>query len=418
MPVLRNGAWETGIAPARSPVRSAIARVARAVLAPWRVARRAMTHVPWTSGGQSPFASAQHRAMSLVPVWASVRFLASNIASLPLQLYRRNGGTRQRIDFVPQLLFAPAALDDLYQWLQKLVVSLALRGNAYGLIVQRDDLGYPTMIEWLDPDDVFVDDLHPTLPVYYWCGQIVPREDIFHVPWIVPPGRAVGLSPMQVFARTVGVGLAVQQYGARWFENGGTPPAVMRNTQKTLTRGEADEIRDRLMSSISSGKPLVFGADWDFTALSISPEESQFIETARLNATQIAAIYGVPPTQVGGDSGGSMTYANVEQEAINVVNFTLRPWLALIESRLSRLMPGSEFVKFNADAMIRGDTLSRYQAYNLALTGQWMVPNEVRATEDRPPVPWGDDPNPIPGASPEPSGDSAGTETEEDAPDD
>ncbi|MCZ7413071.1 phage portal protein [Streptomyces sp. WMMC897] len=379
----------------------------RALAAPLRalgaVSKRAITALPWAAGGPRPGVVQAERAVSLVPVWACVRILADSVASLPVQLYRRNGADRVRLSYIPQLLFAPAARDDLFQWLHKAVYSLALRGNAYGLVVRRDDFGFPTMIEWLHPDDVWVDELRPTMPVFYWMGVEVPREDIVHIPWMVPPGRVVGLSPVAAFAHTIGVGLAATEYGRAWFDNGGTPPATMKNTQKTINPAESAEIRDRLMASIRSGKPLVYGADWDFNALQVSPEESQFIETMRLNATQIAAIYGVAPEMVGGESGGTMTYANVEQQAINFVNFTLRPWLVRLESVLSRLMPGREFVRFNADALIRADTLSRYQAHNLALSGQWKTPNEVRATEDMAPVPWGDDPNPVPGAAPEPA---------------
>lgn len=406
MPTLgRDGVWYAGEAPPRQSRWRTVGRsVGRALAAPFRalgvVSTRAITSLPWVAGGARSSVAVAERAMSLVPLWACVRILADSIASLPVQLYRRDGATRTPISYIPQLLFAPAARDDLFQWIHKAVYSLALRGNAYGLVVRRDDFGFPTMIEWLNPDDVYVDELRPTLPVYYWMGVEVPREDIVHIAWMVPPGHVVGLSPVAAFARTIGIGLATTEYGLSWFDNSGTPPATMKNTQKTITRDESEEIRDRLMASIRSGKPLVYGADWDFTALSVSPEESQFIETSRLTATQIAAIFGVPPEMVGGESGGSMTYANVEQQSINFVNFSLRPWLVLLESKLSALMPGREFVRFNVDAMIRADTLTRYQAHGLALDKRWKVVNEVRAIEDMAPVPWGDEPNPVPGAAP------------------
>lgn len=384
-------------------------RVGRMVMAPFRalgrVSKRAITSLPWVAGGPRPSQAGIDSATALIPLFACVRILSDSVASLPLQMYRRlPGGKRERVDFVPQLLFQPAARDDLFQWLHKAMMSLTLRGNAYGLIVQRDALGFPTMIEWLHPDDVWVNEDKPTLPVYYWMGQEVPRESIVHIPWMVLPGKVVGLSPVQHFAATIGVGLAAAEYGRRWFDNGGTPPATMKNSQKTISPDESAEIRDRLMSSIRSGKPLVFGADWDFTALQVNPEESQFIQTMKLNATQIAAIYGVRPEKVGGEAGSSLTYSTVESNAIDEATNTLRPWLVRIENQLSRLMPGREFVKFNVDAMIRVDTLARYQAHKLALDGQWKTPNDVRSDEDMSPVPWGDDPNPIPGASPEPSG--------------
>lgn len=368
-------------------------RMGRALVSGFRrlgaVSKRAITSLPWIGGGPRPGGVSQTQAIRLIPLFACVRILADSIASLPVQTYRKNGTSRELLTFVPSLLFAPAARDNLFEWLHKAVVSLALRGNAYGLVTQRDDFGFPTMIEWLNPDEVWVDELRPTLPVFYWQGQEVPREQIVHIPWVVLPGCVTGLSPVQAFARTIGVGLSATEYGLSWFDNGGTPPATMKNASKAINPDEAEEISDRLAARVRARKPLVYGSDWDFTALQVNPEESQFIETMRLNASQIAAIYGVPPEMVGGDSGGSMTYANVEQNAINFVGFTLRPWLSRLEAKLSALMPGKEFVRFNADAMIRVDLMTRYQAHSIALNDGWRNRDEIRALEDLSPLPDG-----------------------------
>lgn len=385
-----DGAWYPGAPP---PTVGGWRRAGRAVAATFRrlgaVSKRAITSLPWIAGGPRLGAASSEQAIRLIPLFACVRILADSIASLPVQTYRRNGTSREMLTFVPSLLFAPAARDNLFEWLHKAVVSLALRGNAYGLITQRDDLGFPTMIEWLNPDEMWVDELRPTLPIYYWQGKEVPREQIVHIPWVVLPGYVVGLSPVQSFARTIGIGLSATEYGLSWFDNGGTPPATMKNSAKTITPQESEEISNRLSASMRSRRPLVFGQDWDFTALQVNPEESQFIETMRLNASQIAAIYGVPPDMVGGDSGGSMTYANVEQNAINFVGFTLRPWLARLEAKLSALMPGKEFVRFNVDAMIRVDLMTRYQAHSMSLNDGWRNRDEIRAIEDLPALPNG-----------------------------
>jgi len=388
-----DGVWYSGTP---RPAASRWRLVMRAVSAPLRrfgqVSKRAITSLPWISGGPRPGVVSADRALALVPLFACLRVLADNVSTLPVQMYRRQGTGRQPSSFIPDLLFRPAARDNLVEWLHKCVVSMALRGNAYGLIVQRDSFGFPTMVEWLHPDDVWVDETRPTLPLFHWKGVEVPAEDIVHIPWFVMPGRVVGLSPVAAFAHTIGVGLTATEYGLSWFDNGGTPPSTMKNTTKTINRDESEEIRDRLMASIRSGKPLVYGSDWDFTALQVNPEESQFIETMRLNATQIAAIYGVPPELVGGEVGGSLTYSSPEQRQIELGQLTLRPWLVRIEQRLSALMPGREFVKFNIDAMIRTDTLSRYRAHTSALTAGWRTINEVRALEDLGSVPWGDEP--------------------------
>ncbi|MGW1762765.1 phage portal protein [Streptomyces sp. NPDC002073] len=368
-------------------------RWTRALAAPFRrlgqAAQRAITSLPWNTGGPSSPDVTAERALSLIPVFACVRIIADNVAALPVQLFRRDGATREPLSYVPQLLWAPDAQGDLFTWLHKAVLSLALRGNAYGLITGRDALGYPVMVEWLSPDDVWVDETDPVRPLYYWKGRYVDRGDIVHVPWVVLPGKVVGLSPVAAFARTIGAGLVTTEYGLTWFTNGGTPPAVLKNQSKTVTPEESAEISDRLSARIRSRKPLVLGSDWDFTALSVSPEESQFIESMRLNASQVAAIYGVPPTMVGGDSGGSMTYASVEQEANNLIGLTLRPWLVRLEGVLSRLMPGREYVRFNADAMIRTSVLDRYTAHGMALAQGWRSRDEVRALENLAPLPSG-----------------------------
>lgn len=351
---------------------------------------RAITSLPWVSGGpRDASLVTSERAVMLIPLFASVRILADSIASLPIQLYRRGFGTREPITFVPQLFFQPAARDNLFQWLHKCVVSLALRGNAYGLVTLRDNLDFPIMIEWLNPDEIWVDDSRPTMPVYYWLGNEVPREDIVHIPWVAMPGRVKGLSPVAAFAQTIGVGLAVTDYGKSWYDNGGTPPATMKNSAKTINPQESREIQGRLSAAMRSRKPLVFGSDWDFTALQVSPEESQFIETMKLNATQIAAIWGIPPEMVGGDQGGPLSYSSPEQNMIHLVSVTLRPWLVRLETVFSDLMPGREFVKFNVDAMIRTSLLDRYTAHGMALAQGWRNVDEIRAIEDLPPLPNG-----------------------------
>ncbi|MER8042717.1 phage portal protein [Streptomyces sp. NPDC094032] len=365
----------------------------RALAAPFRrlalAARRAITSVPWVAGGPSSTQVSTERALSLIPVFACVRIISESVATLPLQLFRRDGSSREPLNYVPQLFWAPDAQGDLVTWLSKCLTSMLLRGNAYGLITQRDPLGFPTMVEWLDPDDVWVDETNPVRPVYYWRGRVVPREDLVHIPWVVLPGHVVGLSPVSAFAQTIGAGLVTTQYGLSWFANGGTPPAVLKNTGKTVTPDESEEISGRLAASIRSRRPLVLGSDWDFTALSVSPEESQFIESLRLNATQIAAIYGVPPTKVGGDSGASMTYSNVEAEANDLASMTLRPWLVRLENQFSRLMPGREYVRFNVDAMIRTSIIDRYTAHGMALGQGWKNRDEIRTTENLSPLPPG-----------------------------
>lgn len=360
--------------------------IGRAFRSVGRAGQRAITSLPWNVGGpRNSAVVSTEKALSLIPFFACVRLLADSVASLPLQAFRQLGDTRQHIPD-PQLIQQPSARGTLFDWLHRCVVSLALRGNAYGLVVARDRMGFPTTIEWLNPDEVYVDETNPAFPRYFWLGHPIPAEEIVHIAWFVLPGRVVGLSPVSAFASSIGVGLSATQFGGEWFDAGGTPPGTFKNSQQTVGQTEADEIKERLVSAIRSRKPIVYGKDWDFKALSVSPEESQFIETMKINATQMAAIFGVDPEEVGGERGGSLTYNNLEQDSARFARRTLRPWLVRLESVFSTWLPDPEYVRFNLDAFVRADLKTRYEAHHLALDDGWRTVDEVRAIEDLPPL--------------------------------
>lgn len=361
------------------------------------VEERSIDAVPWDVGGPNrPSLVTAEMALGLVPVFACVRLLASQVASLPLHTYRRAGDSRVRIP-TGSLFTAPQARGTLYDWLHRLVTSLALRGNAYGLITARDPATqYPTMIEWLHPDDVWVDDSAPSgrgsyaMPVYYWLGREVPTEDIVHIVWFPQPGKVCGLSPISACAATITTGISAQGYTADWFLNGAVPPGKFRNTAKTVNQTEADIISTRLNSAIRRRRPLVYGNDWEYDPIAVASHEAKFVETLKLNATQVAAIFGVPPEMVGGETGSSLTYSTVEQNALNFVKFTLRPWLELLEEAFSQLIPRPQYMRFNVDALLRTDLKARFDAYHLALSDGWMNKDEVRGLEELKPLPNGE----------------------------
>lgn len=364
--------------------------------------QRAITSLPWDTGGPiSGRILSEDAAIGLVPVFASVRILATQIASLPLETFRKVGQTQSKLP-KPSLFASPSVVGVSFDWLHRVVVSLALRGNAYGLITQRNALGFPTMIEWLHPDQVTVLDQAMygagsfTNPLYYWRGRHIPNEDMVHIPWFSIPYRVKGLSPMEACQVAISTGVSAQDYTANWFENGAVPPGTFKNIQKIVSQTEADEIKSRLRAAIRTRAPLVHGVDWEYSPISVAAHEAKFIETLKLNATQVANIYGVPPEMVGGDVGQSgMTYTNRNGNGLEFAKFTLRPWLELLEAHLSQLLPQPQFVKFNLDAVLRADLAARMASYQQARDIGIMSVNEIRALEDLPPVKGGDDYTPL-----------------------
>ncbi|MFD0902341.1 phage portal protein [Actinomadura sediminis] len=370
----------------------------RLVRWPWkrRAEERAITSVPWDQGGPAGTSRVDvDRALRLAPVYAAGRLLASSVAALPLQTYQRRGGARVKLEWVPELFWRPSVQGTLYDWVFRAVASMVYRGNAVGLVTARDEFEFPTMVEWLNPDQVHVQDdqmFGPgsfTNPIWYYQGRVVPTEDIVHIPWFTLPGRVWGLSPLAAYAASVNVGLSAQQFSEQWFDAGGTPPGTFRNSEKKVDQADANIIKARLTAAIRSRQPIVFGNDWEYTPISVSPNEARFIETMRLGATQIASIYGIPPEMIGGESGASMTYANTEMQQIQFLQTCLLPWLTKLEGALNLLLPPSQYVRFNADALIRADSQTRWANYKTAREIGVMNRDEIRALEDMAPLPDG-----------------------------
>ena len=180
----------------------------------------------WGSGGDPAVlrGSSQERALRLGPVYAATRLLADSVASLPLKTYRVDGENRLRAP-VPDLFRKPAAVGGRYDWLHRCMTSLTLRGNAYGLVVAWGPDGWPSQIEWLHPDDVFVEDNLAPTPVWFYKGRRLEDGQMFHIPAFTVPGQILGLSPIAYFATTTEAGLLANQFGRDWFANGSTPSA-------------------------------------------------------------------------------------------------------------------------------------------------------------------------------------------------
>lgn len=327
-------------------------------------------------------------ALTLAPVYAATRLLSDSIASLPLQASRHTRSGREPLP-TPPLFGDPSAFGTVYEWVQRAMMSLTLRGNAFGYVTAFDSQAFPRQVEWLHPDEVHVnDDDTAARPTWFWRGRRVDSSRMVHIPGHVLPGQVLGMSPVRAFALTTETGLLSQQFGRDWFQNGSVPSGVLE-TDQTIDQGQARILKDRFREASRGREPVALGLGTKYKPITVSPDESQFLATMKMTVNQVAAIYGIPPEMIGGESGSSLTYANVEQQSLNFVTYTLRPYLTKLELAFSRLLPRPQYVKFNVDAIIRADLKSRYEAHQIALAGGWKNADEVRELEDLPPLPDG-----------------------------
>lgn len=329
-------------------------------------------------------------ALRLVPLYAAHRLIIDQFASTPLHGYTQgNDGTRKRMGNDPALISMPSKGRGLFAWKAQAIASALSYGNAYGYITAVDGLGYATALEWLSPLRVEVDETGTAdlpAPQYYYDGKLLQRDRVLHVPWIVQPGKYEALSPLAAFKLAFSTGAHAQASANDWFANGAIPSGHLHNNAKDIKPTDAEEVRNRFRAAVTGRDVLITGADWDYTTIGIPADEARFIETLRLTATQVATIYGVPADKIGGETGTSMTYATLEQNTLDFMAFAMRPWYSRFEEAFSSVLPSRVYVRFNADAMVRTDLLSRMTAHEIAQRSGIETNDEARALEDRPPL--------------------------------
>lgn len=341
-------------------------------------------------------------ALQISTVYACARLLAGTVSSLPLMVYRDRGGHRDL--FRDSRLWTvlhdqPNALMTASDFWQAMIVQWALRGNAYALI-GRDDDGDIVSLRPLSSDQMTVFSDKETGRMryqYYRDGQTFNLEpdDVLHIKDI---GTGyIGFSKLEFMSSSVREASSTQKYTMQNADNFGRPSGIL-TVDHVLDRkkGQADAV-GRALGSFKSeaAKLIVLEADMKFQQVSLTPEQSQLLESRRYGVEEICRWFGVPPVLIG--ASGATTWGSGIAEIVSGFHkFTLNPLLKSIEQSIeSRLLKPEErsriIVEFNLDAFFRGDLQSRYAAYATAVQNGFKTRNEVRQLENDPPLEGGDE---------------------------
>jgi HK97 family phage portal protein len=345
---------------------------------------------PWTSSAVSSAGVTVNRdtALNLLTVYGCVQLIADTIATLPFQVLRRT--SRGQVDDlpVPRVFERPNEWCDRQGFLTQLLSSLLLDGNAYLVL---DDPQIPSEIHVVHPDDVDIRDEQGTW-VYYIKNR-PNRMPLVHIRAVTMPGQVKGLSPVESARQALGLGLAAQDFGARFFGSGQNlsgvieVPGEMSADQAAIMRQKWSKEHSGLRTAHEPGV-LTGGATWK--PISVTPEQAQFLDTRRFTASEIAAqMFLVDPTLLGIQTqGSSLTYSNLEQRGIHLAQYTLMRWIVRLERAFSAMLPRPQFVKFNVNGLQRADLKTRYEAYAIGLAGgQFLLADEAREKEDLGPMP-------------------------------
>ena len=353
----------------------------------------------------------ERSAMQMTAVYSCVRILAEAIAGLPLHLYtyKEDGGKEKAIGHPLYMLLHDEPNPEMSSFVfrETLMTHLLLWGNAYAQII-RNGKGEVVALYPLMPNRMTVDrDSSGQLFYSYQMNNsdaptmktgtvILKPSDVLHIPGLGFDGL-VGYSPIAMAKNAIGLAIATEEYGAKFFANGATPGGLL---EYPGTVKDPDRVRESwnkgFSGSQNAGKVAILEEGMKYTPISIAPEQAQFLETRKFQINEIARIFRVPPHMVGDLEKSS--FSNIEQQSLEFVKYTLDPWVVRWEQSLSRALFTPEekkqyFFKFNVEGLLRGDYQSRMNGYATARQNGWMSANDIRELEnlDRIPAEEGGD---------------------------
>ena len=343
-------------------------------------------------------------ALRLAAVYACVRVLSESLASLPLVIYQRraDGGKDKVTDHWLYRLLAkrPNRFQNPFEWREMLQGHLALRGNAYNQIITNAK-GEVVELMPLHPDRIRLELLPSGEYRYRFTDRfgtesILPRGEVWHLRGLSSDGL-MGMSPIELARENLGMALAAQDYGARFFANDAKPTGGWIEFPGSFKDSEAKKVfresYQQAQSGANRGKVLVLENGMKFHEVGVTNKDAQFLELRKFQITDVARLFRVPPHMIG--DLDRATFSNIEQQSLEFVMHTMTPWAerweASIESEL--LLEGDDIeVEFDFANLMRGDAASRASYYQSGIQNGWLTRNEARIAENLNPLEGLDEP--------------------------
>jgi len=338
-------------------------------------------------------------ALKISAVYACVKVISETIASLPLNLLKElTNGDNEKAKQHPLyaiLKDAPNSEMTSFTFREMLMTNLLLWGNAYSLI-KRNKHGQIVELYPLKSKNMVVERDAVTNNIKYTytnnkgISKTYSPKQILHIPAFTFDG-VLGVSPITYAREAMGLALATEEFGARFFGNGARPGGVLEHPGIVK---DPEKLRDSwnkvYQGTANSHKVAVLEEGMKYHEIGMSPEDSQFLQTRSFQLTEICRIFRVPPHMIGDLSRS--TFSNIEHQSIDFVVHTIRPWLVRWEQAIARSLLNEEertiyYAKFNVDGLMRGDFATRMSGYAIARQNGWMSANEIRALEDMNKIP-------------------------------
>ena len=330
-------------------------------------------------------------ALHTTAVYACVRILAETIASLPFHTYRYTiNGKEKAIEHPIYYLLHSEPNPEMTSFVfrETLMSHLLLWGNAYAQII-RDGRGRVLGLYPLLPNRMSVNRNNQGELVYQYekDGQtyFLRSYEVLHIPGLGFDGL-IGYSPIAMAKNAIGMAIATEEYGAKFFANGANPGGVLEHPGVVKDPARIRESWNAVYQGSSNAhRVAVLEEGMKFQSIGIPPEQAQFLETRKFQLNEIARIFRIPPHMIGDLEKSS--FSNIEQQSLEFVMYTLDPWVVRWEQAIQRaLFTENEkrqyFVKFNVDGLLRGDYQSRMNGYAVGRQNGWLSANDIRELEN------------------------------------
>lgn len=367
----------------------------------------------------SGVAVSEFSALQMAAVWRCVSLISSAIAGLPLRTYKDAGdGFREE---VPNALLAnPHPELTRYELIQMTLLHILLWGNAYILKIPNVVGNRIVRLLPIQPWKVVptrkrisVDGLTDYFgdKQYQVVAQGAPSEpltddEILHIPGLGYDGLR-GLSKIAYLRQSIGVGLAAEQFGARFFGSGSLVSGFIKSAKK-LDQTQANVIkqnwRERMTGLARAHEVAVLDGSLEFVPLTMPNDDAQFMETRRFAVEEVARFYGVPPHLVGAVEKSTSWGAGIAEQSLGFVRYTLSEYMVPYEQRVTKeLLPAGQVAEFDTDRILRGDAAARWAVYATGKEIDVLTKEDICRAESLPKPPP-EPATPAPVLSPPPPG--------------
>lgn len=342
-------------------------------------------------------------ALQLDAVWACTRLVSQTFATLPLMLYERDRQGRNRVasdhPLYRVLHDRPNADMTSVEFWQAMIACKLLWGNAYAEIVRRAD-GSTIALNPMRPDRVQItlQEDGSRIFTYTYNGRtlVLPEEDVLHLKGFSLDGLT-GMSAIAAGRQSLGTAMGAERSAATIFKNGMRPSGVL-TAPNYLTKDQRAEARaylEKFKGAQNAGDVPLLEGGWKFDSLTLPPEDAQLLETRAFNIEVICRWFDVLPVMIGHMDKATAWGTGLEQMNLWFLTYTLRGHLKPAEQAIGMrlLTPADQtrfFAEFNVEGLMRADSKGRAELYRTEVTNALATPNEIRARENRPPLPGGD----------------------------